>query len=83
MGQINNADGRAVFLMASTGDTEVPPVSMNRLKDACPEAQLWLHDSSAHFIIKDCDFENVEDDEEYCTKILDFLSKEVSLCPSS
>ncbi len=69
--------------MASTGDTEVPPVSMNRLKDACPEAQLWLHDSSAHFIIKDCDFENVEDDEEYCTKILDFLSKEVSLCPSS
>lgn len=64
--QIKNADGRAVFLMASTGDTEVPPVSMNRLKEA--EAQLWLRDSSAHFIIKDCDFKNVEDDEDTVLK---------------
>ncbi len=77
--QIKNADGRSVLLMASTGDTEVPPVSMNRLKEAYPEAQSWLRDSWVHFIIKDCDFKNVEDDEEYWTKILNFLDKEVQM----
>ncbi len=75
--QIRNADGRPVFLIASTGDTEVPPVNMNRLKEAYPKAQSWLRSSWVHYIIKDCDFENVEDDEEYWTKILDFLDKEV------
>jgi fermentation-respiration switch protein FrsA (DUF1100 family)/succinate dehydrogenase hydrophobic anchor subunit len=75
--QIKNADGRPVLLIASTGDTEVPPVNMNRLKEAYPEAQSWLRNSWVHYIIKDCDFKNVEDDEEYWTKILDFLEKEV------
>lgn len=77
MEQIKNADGRPVLLMASTGDTEVPPVNMNRLKEAYPEAKSWLRNSWVHYIIKDCDFKNVEDDEEYWTQILDFLDKEV------
>ncbi|RCX19501.1 hypothetical protein DFR58_103248 [Anaerobacterium chartisolvens] len=75
--QIKNADGRSVLLIASTGDTEVPPINMDRLKEAYPEAQSWLRNSRVHYIIKDCDFKNVEDDEEYWTKILDFLEKEV------
>lgn len=75
--QIKNADGRPVLLMASTGDTEVPPVSMNRLKETYPEAQSWQRDSWVHFIIKDCDFKKVEEDDEYCTKILNFLNEEV------
>lgn len=75
--QIKNADGRPVLLIASTGDTEVPPVNMNRLKEAYPEAQSWLRNSWVHYIIKDCDFKNVVNDEEYWTKILDFLDKEV------
>ncbi len=75
--QIKNADERPVLLIASTGDTEVPPVNMNRLKEAYPEAQSWLRNSWVHYIIKDCDFRNVEDDKEYWTKIQDFLNKVV------
>jgi fermentation-respiration switch protein FrsA (DUF1100 family) len=75
--QIKNADGRPILLITSTGDTEVPPVNMNRLKEAYPEAQSWLRNSWVHYIVKDCDFKNVEDDEEYWTKILGFLDKEV------
>jgi fermentation-respiration switch protein FrsA (DUF1100 family) len=75
--QIKNAAGRPVFLMASTGDTEVPPINMDRLKETYPEAQSWLRSSWVHYIIKDCDFKNVEDDEEYWSKILNFLDKEV------
>ncbi len=55
----------------------MPPINMNRLQEAYPEAQSWLRSSWVHYIIKDCDFRNVEDDEEYWTKILDFLEKEV------
>ncbi len=75
--QIKNADGRPVLFMASTGDSEVPPVNMNRLKESYPEAQSWLRNSWVHYIIKDCDFRNVEEDEEYWTKILNFLEEEV------
>lgn len=75
--QIKNADGRPALLIASIGDTEVAPINMDRLKEAYPKAQSWLRNSSVHYIIKDCDFKNVEDDVEYWTKILDFLDKEL------
>ncbi|WMJ90645.1 alpha/beta hydrolase [Anaerocolumna sp. MB42-C2] len=75
--QIKNADGRPVFLIASKGDTEVPAVSMHRLKKAYPDAEVWLRNSWEHFIVKDCDFKNVAKDEEYCRKVLGFLENEV------
>lgn len=75
--QIKNADGRPAFLIACKGDTEVPAVSMQRLKKAYPGAEVWLRNSWEHFIVKDCDFKNVAEDEEYCSKILGFLENNV------
>ncbi|WP_246240829.1 alpha/beta hydrolase [Anaerocolumna sedimenticola] len=75
--QIKNANGRPVLLIANKGDTEVPAVSMYRLKKACPDAEVWLRNSWEHFIVKDCDFKNVAEDEEYCSKILGFLENKV------
>jgi pimeloyl-ACP methyl ester carboxylesterase len=75
--QIKNANGRPVFLIACKGDTEVPAASMQRLKKACPDVEVWLRNSWEHFIVKDCDFKNVAEDKEYCSKVLGFLENNV------
>jgi pimeloyl-ACP methyl ester carboxylesterase len=75
--QIKNANKRPVLLIACKGDTEVPAVSMLRLEKAYPGAEVWLRNSWEHFIVKDCDFENVAEDKEYCSKILSFLENNV------
>jgi alpha/beta superfamily hydrolase len=71
--QIKQAKGRKVLLIACTGDTEVPAVNMKRLKEANPEVEIWLRNSWEHFIIKDCDFKNMDQDIEYCNRITSFL----------
>ncbi|SKC82159.1 alpha/beta hydrolase [Maledivibacter halophilus] len=74
--QIKNIDGRSALLIASTGDTEVLPDNMGRLLKEAPETcEWWLRDSLDHFIIQDCDFKNVKEDEEYCNRILSFLER--------
>lgn len=75
--QIKNANKRPVLLVACKGDTEVPAVSMHRLEKAYPGAEVWLRNSWEHFIVKDCDFKNVAEDKEYCSKVLDFLDNNV------
>jgi pimeloyl-ACP methyl ester carboxylesterase len=77
--QIKNANGRPVLLIASQGDGEVPVASMHRLKKAYPEAKAWLRNSWEHFIVKDCDFRNMAEDKEYCSRILEFIENEVLL----
>lgn len=75
--QISNANHRPVLLIACTGDTEVPMGNTERLHKANPEAETWLRDSWEHFIVENCDFINMEQDEEYCNRILRFLENKV------
>jgi esterase/lipase len=76
--QIENIGDRPALLIACTGDTEVPPVNMQRLLDKAPAScESWLRDSWEHFIVQECDFVNIEQDEEYCKKILDFMEKRI------
>lgn len=75
--QIKNSEGRPMLLVACTGDTEVMVSNIYRLKGANPEAKVWIRDSWEHFIIKDCDFINVKEDEEYFTRVLEFIEKDV------
>lgn len=76
--QIKNAGERPVLLIACTGDTGVPAVSTQRLKEANPKAQMWIRDSWEHFIVKDCDFKNMKEDDEYCKTVLEFLNQVIS-----
>lgn len=73
--QIKNAGERPVLLVACTGDTGVPAISTERLKKANPNVQIWVRDSWEHFIVKNCDFKNVSEDDEYCKTILEFLNQ--------
>ncbi|WP_105616460.1 alpha/beta hydrolase [Vallitalea okinawensis] len=73
--QIGNMDNRPALLIACTGDSEVQAENMHRLlKVASSNCEWWLRDSWEHFIIKDCDFINMEQDKEYCDRILEFIS---------
>lgn len=73
--QIENMDDRSALLIACTSDSEVQAENMQRLlKKASSKCEWWLRESREHFIIKDCDFINMEQDKEYCDKILKFIS---------
>lgn len=77
--QITKANGRPVLLIASSGDNDgVPAVSTQRLKNAYELAQVWIRDSWEHFVVKNCDFYHVEEDTEYCERILTFLDQVTS-----
>lgn len=72
--QIQNAAGRPILLIACSGDDSVPVENTYLLKQVHPEAKMWIRDSWEHFIIKDCDFVHVQEDTEYCSYILSWLS---------
>lgn len=76
--QIENAGSRPVLLIASSGDTEVPPINTKRILAQAPEnCESWLRNSSEHFIIHESDFVNMEEDKEYCDRILTFIETKV------
>lgn len=75
--QIQNANGRPVLLLACAKDATVPVENAYMLQEAAPEAELWVRDSWEHFVIQDCDFTNVEDDTEYCSRVMAWLSEAV------
>lgn len=70
---IKKANGRPVALIACSDDSSVPAENTEILKEANPDAMVWIRDSWEHFIIKDCDFLKVEDDSEYCDFTKDFI----------
>lgn len=77
---IKNANRRPVMLIASKGDFEVPYQNTERLYAAAGEGcQVWLRETWEHFIIKDNDFVNLQEDAEYCSAILTFLETRVML----
>ncbi len=73
--QIQNSGNRPVFLIASREDASVPVTNTEHLYEVSEGADLWIRESWEHFIIKDCDLTKVEEDQEYCDRILDFLEK--------
>ncbi|WP_432663972.1 alpha/beta hydrolase [Wukongibacter baidiensis] len=76
--QIKNVGSRPVLLIASSGDTEVPPINMQRILGQAPKnCESWLRNSSEHFIIQESDFMNMEKDREYCDRILTFIETKV------
>lgn len=78
--QIENVGSRPALLIACTGDTEVPPINMQRLLDKAPKnCEGWLRDSWEHFIIRESDFINMEQDKEYCDRILTFIERKIIL----
>lgn len=76
--QIKNAGDRPVFLIASLDDTSVPSVNTQRLIKNAPDCNIWFRDSSDHFVIQGSDFINMEQDTEYCKKILGFLETQIA-----
>lgn len=76
--QVENIGERPALFIASADDKEVPPVNMKRILEKAPaHCESWLRDSWAHFIVNDCDFVNMEQDTEYCARILTFLETKV------
>lgn len=78
--QVGNIGDRPALFIASANDTEVLPDNMDRLLDAAPKhCEGWLRESdlTGHFIVLNHDIENVEQDSEYCEKILSFLEQEI------
>lgn len=71
---IKKADGRPVALIACSGDRSVPHRNTEMLKEACPDAQVWIRNSWEHFIVRDCDFVRVEEDTEYCEFTKNFIA---------
>ncbi|MTI56275.1 alpha/beta hydrolase [Geosporobacter ferrireducens] len=78
--QVENIGERPALFVASKLDTEVPPENMERLLNKAPDhSKSWLRnsDSSGHFIIKDKNFLDIEQDTEYCDRILTFLEANI------
>lgn len=73
--QIQNANGRPVFLIACEEDTTVPVENARILHKRNPEATVWIRNSWEHFVIKDCDFASVTKDTEYCQRTLTWLNE--------
>ncbi len=74
--QVQNIGSRPAFFIACTGDEEVLPENTQRLLLAAPgHCDSWIKDSWEHFIVNECDFVNMEEDTEYCSRILGFLEK--------
>lgn len=55
-----NTNGRPVLLISCTGDKEFPTINTKRLSNANNNVMTWYRDSWEYFIVKDCDFVNVE-----------------------
>lgn len=76
LNEIKKLNGRPALLMHSTGDTQVPYKSFERLKKAAPgQFETFIREGDHHFICKDESFEEPWTDEEYSGAILSFLKE--------
>jgi fermentation-respiration switch protein FrsA (DUF1100 family) len=76
LNEIKKLNGRPALLMHSTGDTQVPYKSFERLKKAAPgQLETFTRKGDYHFICRDESFEEPWTDEEYSGAILSFLKK--------
>lgn len=74
--EIKKLNGRPALLMHSTGDTQVPYKSFERLQKAAPgQFETFVREGDYHFICRDESFKEPWTDEEYSGVILSFLKK--------
>ncbi len=74
--EIKKLYGRPALLMHSTGDTQVPYKSFERLMEAAPgQFETFARKGDYHFICRDESFEDPRTDAEYADAILSFLKK--------
>lgn len=76
--EILKASGRPVALIASEDDSSVPVENSLKLKEIFADADLWVRPLWEHFIVRNCDFKNVEEDDEYCRYVKDFAEKVIA-----
>lgn len=70
---VKKAAGRPVLLITTEFDSVTPSENSKMLSDACPEADLWIREGSAHLAIAENRFENAASDEEFVDRILNWL----------
>ncbi len=76
LNEIKKLNGRPALLMHSTGDTQVPYESFERLKLAAPgQFDTFTRQGDYHFICREESFAEPWTDEEYSGAILSFLKK--------
>lgn len=74
--EIKKLNGRPALLMHSTGDSQVPYRSFERLQKAAPgQFDTFIREGDYHFICRDEYFDEPWKDEEYAEAILAFLKK--------
>ena len=74
--QIRNAGGRPVFLIACEGDRVVPVGNTYQLKQKNPAAEVWIRPTNDHFVVNENDFGTLEEDAEYCSRVLEWLKEQ-------
>ncbi|MFA9556702.1 serine aminopeptidase domain-containing protein [Evansella sp. AB-rgal1] len=73
---IKQIGDKPALIMHSTGDSQVPYASFERImKEAPSHVETWIREGDFHFIIKTNDFTNPQQDKEYAEKIMDFLNR--------
>lgn len=76
--QIRNLGGRPALLMHSSGDTQVPFDSFERLvAHAPPHVETWVREGDAHLIVAEGTFLQPQDDAAYAARVLSFLDRSV------
>ena len=74
--EIKKLNGRPALLMHSTGDSQVPYSSFERLKEAAGgQVEAFVREGDYHFICRDESFDKPWTDEEYAGAILSFLKE--------
>ena len=74
--QIQNAGDRPVFLIACEGDRVVPVGNTCHLKRQNSAAEVWIRPSNDHFVVNENDFGALEEDVEYCSRVLEWLKEQ-------
>ena len=74
--QIQNAGDRPVFLIACEGDRVVPVGNTYQLKQKNPAAEVWIRPTNDHFVVNENNFGALEEDVEYCSRVLEWLKEQ-------
>lgn len=73
--EIRKLGSRPALLIHSTGDTEIPYTSFERLSRNAPgHVQTWTREGNLHLILEGDDFLHPQKDVEYSKRILEFMN---------
>lgn len=73
--QIKNLGDRPALIMHSKGDSQISYASFERIVENAPDhVETWVREGDLHFIVENDSFTNPDKDEEYASRIIDFLN---------